>query len=460
MKTIRFLALLAAVICLAACNKDKEELRHERHIIYTVDAEQHEVHLTTDAEFDALLDQFCDYAESGHRLSFYNTKHSTKGSAAKEGTSFSTSSREEMKAWMRRMEDDGKTVTVTYDRTTGTYNGTAYATAPPQYGCFTGKLIFLPTPIMHSGVNEPAIVAALQINADSTLFITYNGEFGEGLVDSIGSEYSEGDTVTLCGTLLNVVDYNGNAFLTLELNDGVGPIPDPVPNPNGELLTYECDMMPAFSYIISFDTTNHRVYISLHDSTYMPNVPIGSGLPLGIYEYSPSGTTNAYMLTDGMGETSGPYLFQFAGGFGGNTLTFNTSDMSHPVTLVRTHKWSTYLCLDMNLDIVMHTAKDSLWDAYFVILGQLASNIVPRVDCQTPFLYGRFQMDSPQWAGGGGDSSPFYMEIYQPVTDSNGYWINYLSIEGEPSVDHHFAITVNWPYQSTYCTDTYHFYRP
>ena len=448
---------------LAACIHDPVEVPHEREIVYTVDNHTARVHLTTEQEFDALLDRFCDYVEDGKKVSFYNSLL-TGTSHATDGVTFSTSDREEMKAWMKAMEDDGKTVTVTYDSTTGTYNGMAYATAPLIEGCFTGILIFVPTPIMYSGVNEPAMVAALQISADSVLIITFNGQFSEGIIDSNSVIIMEGDTVTLCGTLMSVVDYNGDAFLALELNDGVGPIPDPVPNPNGELLTYECDMMPAFSYIISFDTANRRVYISLHDSAnmpdVMPNLPTGSGLPLGIYDYTPSGAANAYMLTDGMGETTGPYLFQFSGGFGSNTLNFNTSDMSHPVTLVRTHKWSTYLCLDMELDFVMHTAKDSLWDAYFTILGQLASNIVPRVNCQTPFLYGRFQMDSPQWAGGGYDSSPFYMEIYQPVDDSNGYWINYLSIEGEPSVDHHFTITVNWPYQSYYCTDTYHFYRP
>lgn len=451
---IRFTAFLTTVLMFVACRPEPVEVFQERDIVYTVDETTTTVHLRTDAEFDALLERFCDYAENGHRLSFHSTKHSVKGQGSKEASTFSTSSREEMKAWMRRMEDAGKTVTVIYNSETGTYNGLAYTPAPSQNVCYNGLVISVPTPIMHSGENLPAMVVALQISADSTLIISDNGRFGEDLCDTNFVSYM-GDTVTLCGTLMTVLDYNGNTFLALEIGGGDGPTPAPVPNPNGELLTYECDMMPAFSYIISFDTTNHRVYISLHDSTYMPNVPIGSGLPLGIYEYSPSGTTNAYMLTDGMGETSGPYLFQFAGGFGGNTLTFNTSDMSHPVTLVRTYKWSTYLCLDMNLDIVMHTAKDSLWNLYSVILGQLASNIVPRVNCQTPFLYGRFQMTSPQWYGG---NNPFDMEIYQPVNDTEGYWINTLSIEGEPTTDYNFTIRNTSPF--SYCTDTYNFYRP
>ena len=38
-----------------------------------------------------------------------------------------------MKRWMAQMEDEGKTVTVSYDPSSGTYHGEAYATAPhPQ----------------------------------------------------------------------------------------------------------------------------------------------------------------------------------------------------------------------------------------------------------------------------------------------------------------------------------------
>ena len=328
--TFKLFVFMTAVLLFGACNEKENDAMHERDIVYTIDASQYEVHLKTDEEFDALLDRFCDYVQDGSEVTFYNADRQVAktSKAPKDTVTYSTPDRKAMKAWMRRMEVEGKTVTMTYDRNTGTYSGTAYDSIPSRHGCFTGLVVMVPTPIMHSGVNEPAMVAALQINADSTLFITFNGEFGEGLMDSIGSEYSEGDTVTICGTLLSVVDYNGNAFLALELNDGVGPIPDPVPNPHGELLTYECDMMPAFSYIISFDTANSRVYISLHDSANMPNVmpnlPTGSGLPLGIYNYSPSGSANAYMLTDGMGETTGPYLFQFAGGFGGNTHSLST----------------------------------------------------------------------------------------------------------------------------------------
>ena len=122
-------ALLATVLMLAACKPEPIEV--ERDIVYTVDETTTTVHLRTDAEFDALLEQFCDYAEDGSTVTFYNANHATKGT--KDATHFSTSNREEMKRWMAQMEDDGKTVTVTYDPSTGTYNGMAYATAPQPH---------------------------------------------------------------------------------------------------------------------------------------------------------------------------------------------------------------------------------------------------------------------------------------------------------------------------------------
>ncbi len=124
--TVSLFTLLATVLLFGACNKENTE----RDIVYTVDAERHDAHLKTDAEFDTLLEQFCDYAEGGSSVTFYNANRATKGHAAKEATTFSTTSREEMKRWMAQMEDEGMTVTVTYDPATGTWNGTAYATAP------------------------------------------------------------------------------------------------------------------------------------------------------------------------------------------------------------------------------------------------------------------------------------------------------------------------------------------
>ena len=133
-QTFRLFSLLTAVaLTLVACNPDPVEPTNvERDITYTVDGNRTTVHLNTEAEFDALLDHFCDYAEGGSTVTFYNANSVAKGST-KDATHFSTTNREEMKRWMRAMENEGKTVTVTYDSETGTYNGMAYAVAPqPQ----------------------------------------------------------------------------------------------------------------------------------------------------------------------------------------------------------------------------------------------------------------------------------------------------------------------------------------
>lgn len=125
-------ALLATVLMFAACKPETIEI--ERDITYTVDCNTTTVHLNTDAEFDALLEQFCDYAESGSTITFYNV--GTRRAASlqtKEDSSYSTSIREEMKVWMRQMEAEGKTVTLNYDSETGTWRGTAYTTTPQTY---------------------------------------------------------------------------------------------------------------------------------------------------------------------------------------------------------------------------------------------------------------------------------------------------------------------------------------
>ena len=124
---LKIFTLIAAVLTMVACEKNKEDAL--RDIVYTVDATEHRVTTHTESEWDALLEQFCNYAEDGSTVSFYNAKNKVAKSATKDVTEFSTTSREEMKRWMAQMEDEGMTVTVTFDSNTGTWNGTAYANA-------------------------------------------------------------------------------------------------------------------------------------------------------------------------------------------------------------------------------------------------------------------------------------------------------------------------------------------
>ena len=198
MKTIKLFALLAAVLTFAACEPEPPQMQHVRNIVYTVDEQTTTVQLFTEEEFDALLDRFCDYAESGSSVSFYNANRATKG-ASKESVTYSTSSREQMKAWMRQMEDAGKTVTVTYDSNSGTYNGTAYVSASQpqrQEGCYTGVLVY------YEEYLPDQQIMSLQVSADSILIIHNNYSlYEDGYLELDGITYHVGDTVTLCGEL-------------------------------------------------------------------------------------------------------------------------------------------------------------------------------------------------------------------------------------------------------------------
>lgn len=154
--TIKLLLFLTTVLTFAACSKDDEKVRHEREIVYTVDNKTTTVQLTTDSEWDDLLDRFCDYAENDSKVSFYNAKSNTPKNTTKNVITFSTTSRAEMISWMRRMEEAGKTVTVTFDSGTGTYNGIAYSSAPqPQYDYWVD--LGLPSGLLWAKCNVGAI---------------------------------------------------------------------------------------------------------------------------------------------------------------------------------------------------------------------------------------------------------------------------------------------------------------
>ena len=123
-------SLLLALLLFGACQPTDRE--RQRDITYTVAKEQPAtVHLASEAEFQTLLSNFCDWAEAGSEVTFWNGTQASSPRATKEATTCSTTSREEIKRWMAQMEDAGLTVTVVYDPATGTWHGTAYA-LPPQ----------------------------------------------------------------------------------------------------------------------------------------------------------------------------------------------------------------------------------------------------------------------------------------------------------------------------------------
>ena len=178
------------MLCATACNKiDKTDPINTGQtcmIVYTVDNYEGSTTVKSESEWDALLDRFCNYAEDGKSVTFYNLRsqpsdiHSSKSLMhTKEGTTpttITTSSRTKIKAWMRKMEQAGKTVNVTYDRITGVWSGRAYANAPltdEEATCYSGVVVYANMPSFDS-IPLPGLVLALRINEDSTLILVRN----------------------------------------------------------------------------------------------------------------------------------------------------------------------------------------------------------------------------------------------------------------------------------------------
>lgn len=226
MKKIKTLALLlAAVLSFAACKPDPVEqepsgVETKRTIVYSVDDDESRKALETDAEWDAMLDRFCDYAQSGSTVSFYTigSHHSSKAKAQNDNLTIATTDRAELKEWMKRMEGDGRTVTVTYDKETGTWNGKACVTLgqqPDRRGNeYTGVLCAVPNPALSDPV-MPGMVWALR--TDDTLFYIAIGGY---LVwsDAEIVTGNEGNTVTLYGVTSVEHDINDEEFYVLELS--------------------------------------------------------------------------------------------------------------------------------------------------------------------------------------------------------------------------------------------------
>ena len=166
-------SLLLALLLFGACQPTDRE--RQRDITYTIAKEQPAtVHLASEAEFQTLLSNFCDWAEAGSEVTFYNPSRipssKSQNPNPKEATTCSTTSREEIKRWMAQMEDAGLTVTVTYDPATGTWNGTAYANAPqPRRGVATF------VNLSDDGYQGPTVVVTID-SLNRTAYVSFDNE--------------------------------------------------------------------------------------------------------------------------------------------------------------------------------------------------------------------------------------------------------------------------------------------
>ncbi len=222
---------LIGVIGMMGCEKEKvtgsDEQSVIRDIYYAVGPSflsGSSAHLTTEAEWDALLDNFCNFAKEGEQVIFCGENHpQAKGNNSDTPTSITTTDREELKVWMKEMEKAGKTVQITYNEDNGTWNGRAYAnlrqdiSQNPQM--YTGTLDFVPSPVLE----EPPLggsVWAMHVGNDSTLIITVHGMmmWNENETPTDDMALLIGAEMILEGVVNTHTDLNGDTFLTLDIN--------------------------------------------------------------------------------------------------------------------------------------------------------------------------------------------------------------------------------------------------
>jgi len=225
-KRLIFTALVTVMtLAFAACDKPNNndpnggEVNNdpiERVIVYTVGQTENRQTLETEGEWDALLDMLCNQAQNGQTVTFFNMDQTTyyqhNGTKGTKSKTFSTTDREAMKAWMKEREKEGLTVVVTYDN--GTWNGVAYASAPPATvsGDIVGTWHFVCSVVSHIDQNGSLTSSDLYVPEDGggsmyytfyddgTMTLTINGVGGTSATDN--STWTLGSDGELCSDLL------------------------------------------------------------------------------------------------------------------------------------------------------------------------------------------------------------------------------------------------------------------
>ena len=225
-KTLKFAALLAIVMfAFSACERpgkdpDNNQVNNdpkERVIVYTVGNTENRQTLETEGEWDALLDVLCNQAQNGNKVTFYNMDQTTyltgnKADNTKAAKTFSTTDRDEMKAWMKKMEKEGRTVVVTYNN--GTWTGMAYVSAPPATisNTIIGTWHFSCSVVSHIDSEGYLLGSDLYVPEDGggsmyytfydngTLTLTFSGM--DGTTASDNSTWTLSDDGELCSDLL------------------------------------------------------------------------------------------------------------------------------------------------------------------------------------------------------------------------------------------------------------------
>ena len=123
-KLMLFLALFGCET--VSCTK--EEMIKEQYSVaacqsatYVVDGQQYYANPQTDEEWAAFFDHMFALAEEGHTVQFWRNGQKPQFASTKEVETFKTKNREEALKWVKDKEDQGYTVTMTFNQQTREY---------------------------------------------------------------------------------------------------------------------------------------------------------------------------------------------------------------------------------------------------------------------------------------------------------------------------------------------------
>ena len=119
---------LLAVLSMAAVSCQKEDVlpiigteqtADSIYVVYSINGEVYHATLS-ESEWDAFMERMLALARDGYEVTFSKNRTSLT-SQSKEKVTFVTNSKEEAYSWSSAMIDQGYTVSITYNQSTGEY---------------------------------------------------------------------------------------------------------------------------------------------------------------------------------------------------------------------------------------------------------------------------------------------------------------------------------------------------
>ena len=90
------------------------EIGTVRTVHYIVNGVDHQITLYSDAEWDAFVDSMMSLSEQGKEVRIINEDAATQTSMAKDIQTFTTTDKDEAKAWVKQKTEEGYAVTILF----------------------------------------------------------------------------------------------------------------------------------------------------------------------------------------------------------------------------------------------------------------------------------------------------------------------------------------------------------